>query len=186
MGLAQARPNNVTVSTCDYTIIIVLYLLGTLVNSYHDPFEFIMTEYTKHKRDDDSWYSPPFYTGPGGYKMCIRVIANGRADGAGTHVTVRVLMMRGEHDDWLVWPFLGNITIKLVNQNGDRDHDKSTVHFSDPAAKSSQRVIARERSEYSRGFDQFISHLKLQSTTAQYLKNDCLKLRVTKIVVHSK
>ena len=144
-----------------------------------------MTEYTKHKRDDDAWYSPPFYTGPGGYKMCIRVAANGRAGGAGTHVSVYVHLMRGEHDDWLVWPFRGNIIIKLVNQNSDQDHE-GIVPFNDLAAKSSQRVIAKERAEYSRGFQQFFSHLELQSATAQYLKNDCLKLRVTEIVVQSK
>ena len=52
--------------------------------------ELIMTQYYTHKKNDDDWYSPPFYTGPGGYKMCIRVVANGQIDGAGTHVSVYV------------------------------------------------------------------------------------------------
>ena len=38
--------------------------------------EFIMTQYSSHKENDDEWYSPPFYTGPGGYKMCIEVDSN--------------------------------------------------------------------------------------------------------------
>ena len=46
--------------------------------------------------------------------MCLRVDANGNKDGAGTHVSVSVNLMRGEHDDKLTWPFRGDITIKLV------------------------------------------------------------------------
>ena len=144
-----------------------------------------MTEYTKHKRDDDVWYSSSFYTGPGGYKMCIGVNANGYGRGAGTDVTVVVHVMRGEYDDWLVWPFRGNITIQVVNQNSDRDHVEKTAKFNDLADKYSQRVMPGETSNGGWGYYQFISHLKLQSTTTQYLKNDCLKFRVTKIVVHS-
>ena len=143
-----------------------------------------MTEYTKHKREDDDWFSPaPFYTGPGGYKMCIRAVANGQASGDGTHVSVYVHLMRGEHDDRLVWPFRGDITIQLVNQNSDQDHVERIVHFTDPVI--AKRVMAGERARIGRGHRQFISHLELQSTTTQYLKNDCLKFRVTKIVVHS-
>ena len=117
--------------------------------------------------------------------MCIRIVANGRDNGAGTHVSVYVHLMRGEHDDWLVWSFRGDITIQLVNQNSDQDHVEDTAHFNDLAPRSSQRVMVGERGQYGWGYHQFISHLKLQSTTTQYLMNDCLKFRVTKIVVHS-
>ena len=117
--------------------------------------------------------------------MCIGVYANGRGRGAGTHVTVSVHLMRGEYDDWLVWPFRGDITIQVMNQNSDQDHVEMTVPFNNSASEFSQRVMARERAQKGWGYQQFISHLKLQSTTTQYLKNDCLKFRVTKIVVHS-
>ena len=168
------------------TIITVLYFLGKLFTYYRrHPIEITMTEYTKHKRDDDNWYSPPFYTGLGGYKMCINVAANGQGAGAGTHVSVHVHLMREEYDDWLLWPFLGDITILLVNQNDCRYYVKNTVHFCDPAVNSSQRVIARERAEFGKGFDQFISHLKLESTSAQCPKYDCLKFIVTEILIRS-
>ena len=39
--------------------------------------------------------------------MCLGVDANGDGDGAGTHVSVFVTIMRGEHDDKLTWPFRG-------------------------------------------------------------------------------
>ncbi len=61
----------------------------------------VMDNFEQHKRDDDSWFSPPVYTHPQGYKICLRVDANG----SGTHVSVGVHFMRGEFDDSLKWPF---------------------------------------------------------------------------------
>ena len=150
-----------------------------------------MTEYSKHKRDGDTWYSPPFYTGPGGYKMCLRVYANGKGDGAGTHVSVYVYLMRGEHDDKLTWPFRGDITIQLVNQNRDQNHVENILDFTDENTAAdddiSGRVTTGERAKRSWGFPTLISHPTLESTaeTEQYLKNDCMKFKVTKVVVHS-
>ena len=147
-----------------------------------------MTEYSKHKRDNDNWYSPPFYTGKKGYKMCLRVDTNGCKDGAGTHVSVYVYLMRGEHDDQLTWPFHGDITIQLVNQNRDQDHIEYTVAFDDRTAARvavSGRVTVGERAKSAWGIDQLISHFKLESPKqCMYLKNDCIKFRVT-AVVHS-
>ena len=122
--------------------------------------------------------------------MCLKVYANGKGDGAGTHVSVYVYLMRGEHDDKLTWPFRGDITIQLVNQNEDQDHVKKIVHFTDEnvaADDISGRVTSGERAKIGWGFATFISHPTLESAagTKQYLKNDCLKFRVTKVLVHS-
>ena len=149
-----------------------------------------MSKYSKHKRDDDDWYSPPFYTGPGGYKMCLMVNANGYGAGAGTHVSVFVNLMRGEHDDKLTWPFCGAITIQLLNQHRDQDHVENIVDFADENAAAdniSGQVTSGEGARYSWGYRTFISHAKLESTarTKQYLKNNRLKFRVNKVVLHS-
>ena len=104
------------------SVLLVVLLYACLVLMSLPPCELVMTEYSKHKRDGDIWYSPPFYTGPGGYKMCLMVFANGYGDGAGTHLSVYVYLMKGEHDDKLTWPFRGDITIQLVNQYKGQDH----------------------------------------------------------------
>ena len=120
--------------------------------------------------------------------MCLRVDANGNKDGAGTHVSVSVNLMRGEHDDKLTWPFLGDITIQLVDQNSDQDHLEYTVEFDDDTAAADEgvsgRVTVGERADYGWGLHKFISHTELESTK-QYLKNDCMKFGVNKAVVHS-
>ena len=105
----------------------------------------------------------------------------------GTHVSVFVSLMRGEHDDKLTWPFRGDITIQLMNQNSDEDHVEYTAVFGDRTATHedvSGRVTVGIRAENGWGICKFISHTKLESTE-QYIKNDCIKFRVTKVVVHS-
>ena len=163
-------------------------LLGLLISSHHVPIEFIMTKYSTHKKNNDQWYSPPFYTGPGGYKICINVDANGRGCGAGTHVSVYVYLMRGEYDSRLVWPFRGDITIQIVNHNNDHNHHEMTVPFNDAAVASgvSNRVTSGERGG-AWGYVTFITHTDVESSTRtrRYIINNCLTFRVTKIVVHS-
>ena len=36
--------------------------------------------------------------------MCLAVYANGVGEGAGTHVFLSLLLLRGEYDDQLKWP----------------------------------------------------------------------------------
>ena len=36
-----------------------------------------MTNFKRYKMDGDLWTSPPFYTHPKGYKLCVFVQANG-------------------------------------------------------------------------------------------------------------
>ena len=93
--------------------------------------EFTMTDFEEYRQDDDSWYSPHFYTHSNGYKMCLRVDANGNGDDNGTHLSVFVSLMQGEFVDQLKWPFRGKIQIKLVNQEKDRDHVVKTVKFTE-------------------------------------------------------
>ena len=164
---------------------IITMLLGILISSHRVPIEFIMTEYSTYKKNNDEWYSSPFYTGPGGYKMCINVSANGIGSGAGTHVSVYVYLMRGEYDSRLVWPFRGDITIQLVNHNNDQDHHEKIVPFSDAAVASgaSNRVTAGERGG-TWGYTTFIPHTVVESSTRtrRYIFNNRLTFRVTKIV----
>ena len=61
-------------------------------------------------------YSPPFYTSPHGYRMCIRVYLNGDGVGRGTHVSVFFVLMRSEHDSLLSWPFRQSVRFTLINQ----------------------------------------------------------------------
>ena len=67
-----------------------------------DEVTFRMTDFSLYKQADKVWYSPPFYYRTG-YKLCLAVYANGKGVGAGTHVSVELLQMKGEHDHKQKW-----------------------------------------------------------------------------------
>ena len=92
-----------------------------------EPPVLTMTNFQQHKRDYDQWYSPPVYTHYKGYKICLRVDANGSNFGKGTHVSVYVFFMRGEFDDSLKWPFRGAISVQLLDQVNGKDHETYTT-----------------------------------------------------------
>ena len=149
------------------------------------PTELTMTNFEQHKIDSDNWYSPPFYTHPQGYKMCLNVYGNGCGDGKGkgTHVSVFAHLMRGEFDDHLKWPFQGCVTVAMLNQLEDNNHATCTIPFTKTVeAKYVGRVTDGERAS-GWGYHTFIAHADLNYTPAkncQYLKYDCLRFRIIK------
>ena len=148
------------------------------------PFDFTMTEFEKHKRASDVWYSPPFYTHTHGYRMCIRVRVNSNWSRKGTHLAVHGWLMQGDFDDDLQWPFQGAITIQLLNQLKDSNHHTHTIKFTgttDPDIIS--RVTSGERARSGWGTGIFLSHTQLGLNTdrnCQFLKDNQLKFRVSK------
>jgi TNF receptor-associated factor 4 len=141
------------------------------------PMKYKFTAYDHHKTTDDEIYSPAFYTSPGGYKMCINVLANGYKEGSkGTHVSIYAYLMKGENDDHLPWPFTGTVTFELLNQLEDKNHYSKTTTFP-PNEVSSQRIVSGERSSIGCGKSRYISHSDLgynAPKNCQYLKDDCL------------
>ena len=138
------------------------------------PFEIEMPNFSQHKHNSDQWHSHPFYTHPQGYKTRLWVDANGSDAGKGTHVSVFLYLMRGEFDDHLKWPFRGNITIELLDQEGQEKHMK-ILSYTSASDSCAGRVISREMSD-GWGFARFIKHTQL---VHKYVKNDCLRFRVS-------
>ena len=67
-----------------------------------------------------SFYSPPFYTHPNGYKICARLYLNGDGQGRGTHASIFFVILRGEYDALLHWPFKQKCTFILIDQSTNR------------------------------------------------------------------
>ena len=137
-----------------------------------------MPQYYRHKTSSQEWYSPPFYTSPGGYKMCIKVDANGNGDAAGTHVSVFFRMMKGRNDDNLAWPFTGEVIITLLNQLADKNHHSRTTSFS-KGNDMCRRVVDSEMAPTGYGQPKFIPHDRLDAKwNHQYLMDDCLYFQI--------
>ena len=101
-----------------------------------------MNDFQQHKKDGDDWYSPPVYTHHQGYKICLRVVANGLVSGKGTHITVLVHFMKGEFDDSLKWPFRGVISFRLLDQVKGVDDKSVSITYDDT---KNDRVCKRGR-----------------------------------------
>ena len=142
------------------------------------PVEFTMTDFKHHKKDE--WYSPPFYTHPHGYKMCLCVSPSGFGSGKGTHLGVTVNLMRGEFDDHLKWPFRGTITFLLLDQEGGRHRNDivNTVSFDYTTPVDRCTRVVEEEVSAGWGYDRV---LPLSDLKPKYLKNDCIKLHITKV-----
>ena len=68
-----------------------------------------------------SIFSLPFYTSRYGYKLCLRLYILGDGIGKGTHMSLFLVVMRGEFDSILQWPFTYKVTFRLLNQNDGKD-----------------------------------------------------------------
>ena len=151
---------------------------ATLMKSHMGiiPVEIVMTKFSEHKCNNDQWYSPPFYTHPQGYKMCLRVDANGNGGSNGTHVSVFACMMRGEFDDHLKWPFKQNITVTLLDQEGEETLTRIIPYISTPDQHADRVLVTGRERVDGFGFPAFIKHTQLVHKQA---KNDCLRFRVS-------
>ena len=132
---------------------------------------FKISEYGKKKEGNVRFYSKPFYTSPGGYKMCISVDPNGSGRGKGSHVSVFLRLLKGPNDESLHWPFLGTVEFKLLNQLADSGHHSLTLTL------DTTRNI---RPGSSKGYRHFLPHAKLSHDSArntQYLMDDTLYFR---------
>ena len=155
-------------------------VMEKLINQPKKEPSIKLTNFGRYKSSNDSVYLPPFYTSPGGYKICIRVVANGSGDGKGTHLSVFAHIMHGENDGHLPWPFSGTVTVMLLNQLEDKCHHSGGIDFR-PHENGSQRVEEGERSQWSCGIHCFIAHTSLEynaSKNCRYLLNDCLYFRI--------
>ena len=138
-----------------------------------EPIKYRLMDYQMKKYNNGRVNSPSYYTSPNGYKMSLRVFANGHGSGRRTHVSVFAKFARGRHDDLLKWPFIGSITFTLLNQLEDKNHYELT---------GTATAFDNGQVGDDCGFEQFIPHSALVCdvvSKTQYLKDDSLYFRMS-------
>ena len=107
--------------------------------------------------------------------MSLCVDAGGNGDGAGTHLSLFLHLMKGPHDDELTWPLRGKFEIKLLNHISDSEHHCDTS-YDEAADSSAGRVSEGDRSTQGWGEQHYITNEDLYkiTPTCQYLKYDRL------------
>ena len=144
------------------------------------PVEFAITDFTRMKEFNAEWVSPPFYIYPQVYKLCLVVYPNGVWPGNGTHISVSIVLLEGEHNHNLLE---ASFVIDLMNWRANNTDFQGTIEFN-----SACNVVSKKRLMRSPIYTKFIPHLLLSynsSTNTEYLQNDCVRLRVNKVILYS-
>lgn len=96
-------------------------------------------------------YSQPFYTAQHGYKMKVRLHPNGHNDGKGTHLSVYIILMKGEYDAILPWPFVKTVTVSVIDQQDDTTQRENLTALC-KAVEDDENCFLRPQSEENTAF----------------------------------
>ncbi len=137
--------------------------------------EFTITEYSKKCWDNEAYISPEFYSmdSEDAYNLAIKIETNGDVDDRGTHISAYVMVKTGKYDADISWPFIGKVTLTLMNQQENKNHHSVTITMD-----ATQNLHPGDNFGYS----QYISLAELaccdDKGNTQYLKDDKLRFRV--------
>ncbi|XP_051900274.1 TNF receptor-associated factor 3-like isoform X2 [Pristis pectinata] len=149
--------------------------------SYNGRLIWKIQDYERRKREAISGktlslYSQPFYTSSFGYKMCARVYLNGDGMGKGTHLSVFFVVMRGEYDSLLPWPFRQKVTLTLLDQGLNKGHVSDTFK---PDPNSSSFGRPQGEMNVASGCPLFVAQTVLENKNHQYIKDDTIFIKIT-------
>ena len=153
-----------------------LQLQASLASTHNGAFLWRIPEMRRRIRDAKigritSIYSPPFYTGRNGYKMCIRAYLNGDGSGEGTHLSIFFVIMRGEYDPLLQWPFDHKVSLILV----DQDLKKHLVQTFKPNLQSNSFQRPKSDMNAASGCPEFAKLSVLDDPS--YVKDDVMYIK---------
>ena len=144
------------------------------IHVHSPPYYCTVSNYQEEKARDGVIHSLPMYTHPGGYKFKLQLYPYGN----GTHVSVGVYSLKGVHDAMLKFPAKFTITVQLLNQHRNQDHHTRDIQCGIKTREMIGNFLGSGLT--------FIPHAALEwnrDKQTQYLKDDCLSFRITKIVV---
>ena len=153
-----------------------LQLQASLASTHNGAFLWRIPEVQRRRQDAQneritSIYSPPFYTGRNGYKMCVRAYLSGDGVGHGTHLSLFFVLMRGEYDPLLRWPFEHKVSLILVDQN----HRKHIVQTFKPTPDSNSFQWPKSDMNVASGCPQFAPLSVLDDPS--YVKDDIIYIK---------
>ena len=146
-------------------------------SSYDGKLLWKITEFARRRNEavsgqQVSFFSPCFYTSRYGYKMCARIYLNGDGMGRGTHISVFFVVLRGQYDAILRWPFRQKVTFMLFDQ--DNVQHVIEAFRPDPNSPSFQRP--RRETNIASGCPMFCSLTELNNHA--YVRDDTMFLKI--------
>lgn len=136
------------------------------------------------KTTKDEWYSPPFYSHRGGYKMCLSVSTTSSGDDC--HLSLWIYLIGSKNDKDLIWPFRGEVHVDLLNQHDDKGHYSHIFNYTSKELDSHNVTIKADEKSRGWGIEEFMAYSSLESNASnhtQYLQDDILYFRVSRVNV---
>ena len=121
-----------------------------------------------------SLYSSNFMTSKYGYKMCARLYFNGDGMGKGTHVSLFLILLRGDYDALQQWPFRQKVTLTLIDQVCAQHHQDAFR----PDMTSSSFARPLTAMNVASGCPLFITQSALRQNGNPYVVNDTLFIKI--------
>ena len=135
---------------------------------------FIITKLNQMKFSKKPFLSKPFHSSQG-YRLIFMVSPYGCGCGLGTHLTVAIGILTGPNDSKLHWPFVGEVTVVLMNQLSNESHYSKKLKCCENEEKAGRPggracmdmcYVALSRLEHD------------SNNCTQYLKDDTLYFKV--------
>lgn len=149
------------------------------LTTYDGTLFWKISEWSKRRSEAQSnhvtsLYSPIFYSSKNGYKMCARLYPNGDGMGKNTHMSIFFVVMRGNFDALLQWPFSFRVTFMLLDQN-NKEHQVDSFR-PDPNSSSFKRPTTEMN--IASGCPLFIPLAKLDDPSLAYVKEDTMFIKL--------
>ena len=153
------------------------YVRQQELSSYDGVLHWKITEFERRRNEavsgqQVSFYSPCFSTSRYGYKMCARIYLNGDGMGLGTHISLFFVVMRGQYDAILRWPFRQKVTFMLL----DQDNVEHVIDAFRPDPNSSSFQRPRRETNVASGCPMFCSLTELNNHA--YVRDDTMVIKI--------
>ncbi|CAF1061544.1 unnamed protein product [Adineta ricciae] len=122
-----------------------------------------------------SIFSPMFYSSPHGYKMRARLYLHGDGNARRTHMSLFFLLVKGEYDPLLAWPFSHKVTFCLFDQTGAGRHIIDSFR---PDVKSSSFQRPVNENNIASGIPKFFPLPMIQQDDNPYVRDDTMFLKI--------
>ena len=101
-----------------------------------------MKGFTDYRDSGEVWYSPPFYSWPGGHKLCLKVLAKGENN---KYMSVGVIELAGEYDNMLHCPPQCIVKVSILNMLRNSNHVSHYISVESIQKQSQSTVDASSK-----------------------------------------
>jgi TNF receptor-associated factor 2 len=107
--------------------------------------------------------------------MCARIYLNGDGSGRNTHLSLFFVILRGEYDALLTWPFRQKVTFTLLDQSESNEHVVDAFR-PDPNSSSFKKPISEMN--IASGLPVFCPLGKLMSNYREYIRDNIMFIKI--------